>query len=75
MMADRNIKTGMGVQVNVQQNNTASESSRGRSFEALLRKAREKSGLTNSDNVVEGEFVDLDESAEQFSDEEHDGNE
>ena len=65
-VADRNLPKGGGVNVNVQQGVgiVPEGAARGRGFEALLRKAREDSGLTNTDNIVEGEFEDVDESEE-----------
>ena len=72
-IADRNIPKGAGVQVNVQQN--AGEQTahiRGRSFEELLRKAREDAGLTNSENIQDAEYEEVDETRD---DDEGDENE
>ena len=70
-IADRNIPKGAGVQVNVQQN--AGEQTahiRGRSFEELLRKAREDAGLTNSENIQDAEYEEIDETRDEDESEE-----
>jgi hypothetical protein len=59
------IPKGGGVNIAVQQNATQQvEVSRRSNFEERLRAARERRGMTNSENVVEVEYADVDETAD-----------
>lgn len=67
------IPKGAGVSIAVQQNNTQQvDNSRRSNFVDLLRAARERRGMTNSDNVIQAEFEDVDETAEEDEEESDD---
>ena len=60
------IPKGGGVNIAVQQNaNQTVDTSRRSNFEERLRAIRERRGLTNSENVQEADYEDVDESAER----------
>jgi hypothetical protein len=72
-IANRNLPKGGGLSItNLQQQNNSGVApvASGRSFEEVLRDRRQLKGLTNSSNVEEAEFVDVDESAEEDDDQE-----
>lgn len=69
-LLEASIPKGGGVNIAVQQNATQQvEVARRSNFEERLRAARERRGMSNSENIVDIEYENVDETAEEDSDE------